>query len=126
MNRPRQPRPTHYESDVQDAIREALGLEADLVLWRNNTGVAVHWDDRSGKERRVRYGLCPGGADLIGLLGPSGRIVALEVKRPAERPTDDQRAFLTIVRRHGGFAAIVHSVDEAVAAVARAREGKTE
>ena len=39
------------------------------------------------------------------------------------RATPEQRLWLDLVRRHGGFAAIVRSVDDARAAIARA-EGR--
>jgi hypothetical protein len=106
------------EGHIQDAIRLALSDEPGLVLWRNNVGVAEL------RGARVRYGLAVGSADLIGCL--SGRFVALEVKTPVGRASQEQRLWLALVRRNGGFAAIVRSVDEARAAVARARQGASE
>lgn len=113
------------ESEIQAKIREALGREHDLTLWRNNVGVAEMWSS-AGKAQRVRYGLCTGSSDLIGLLAPSGRFVALEVKKPGEQPTDEQSKFMAHVRQMGGFAAVVRSAEEARAAVQRAREGASE
>lgn len=106
------------EGQIQDAIRLALTDEPGLVVWRNNTGVAEH------RGARVRYGLAVGSADLIGCLG--GRFVALEVKAAAGRVAPEQRQWLDLVRRNGGFAAVVRSVDEAHAAIARARKGAHE
>jgi hypothetical protein len=106
------------EGHIQDEIRLALSDEPGLVLWRNNTGVAEH------RGARVRYGLAVGSADLIGCL--DGRFVALEVKTPAGRASPQQRQWLDLVRRHGGFAAIVRSVEDARAAIARARTGASE
>ncbi len=133
------------EADIQQAIRLALGLEPGLVLWRNNVGAAVHHDSK----RPVFYGVGgKGGSDLIGLLSVEvstvcdepeaglpihvclghlatlARFVALEVKRPGGRVTKDQNAFLELVRGLGGFAAVVHSVEEARDAIARARRGE--
>lgn len=66
-----------------------------------------------------------GGADLIGIL--TGRFIALEVKRPKKgRESEEQQMFMQLVRAKGGFAAIVRSVDEAHAAIQRAREGASE
>ncbi|MBM4442507.1 MAG: VRR-NUC domain-containing protein [Candidatus Rokubacteria bacterium] len=109
------------EGSIQDAIRLEVGAMPDVRLWRNNGGVASHADGS-----RVRYGLAVGSADLIGILRPSGRFIALEVKRPGERETPKQRAWLAIVQNFGGFAAVVSSVDEARQAVQRAREGASE
>lgn len=107
------------ETRLQDAIRLALGAEVDLVLWRNNCGTAEHW---SGREvQRVRYGLAPGSADLVGIL--AGRFVALEIKTPTGRATAEQEQWLDLVRRMGGFACVVRSVEEARAAIGRARSG---
>tara|TARA_R110000868_G_scaffold17606_6_gene76883 strand:- start:2014 stop:2340 length:327 start_codon:yes stop_codon:yes gene_type:complete len=106
------------EGHIQDAIRLALTDEPGLVLWRNNTGVAEH------RGARVRYGLAVGSADLIGCL--DGRFVALEVKTAVGRASTEQRQWLELVRRHGGFAAVVRSVEEAHAAIARARTGAKE
>ena len=99
-------------------IMDALRIEPDVLLWRNSVGVGEHGDGR-----RVTYGLALGSSDLIGILASQGRFMALEVKTPACRLTDYQARFLERVRQHGGFACVVHSVEEARAAVRRAREG---
>lgn len=108
------------EAQIQAAIRVALGRMPDVALWRNSVGAT-----RDG-ERVVRYGLAVGSADLVGVLAPTGRILALEVKGPSGRVAPAQAAWLGVVRRFGGFAAVVRSVDEAVAAVERARGGAIE
>ena len=115
------------ETRLQDAVRVALGSEIDLVLWRNNVGQAEHWTGR--EVSRVRYGLAPGSADLVGilrLLSGVGRFFALEIKTPKGRAADEQRQWLELVRRMGGFACVVRSVDEARAALGRARNGKVQ
>lgn len=112
------------EPQIQDAVRLALGKVNDLVLWRNNVGVAQHWNGR--EVETVKYGLANGSADLVGLLAPSGRWVALEVKAPKGRTTDEQGRWLALVRKMGGFACVVHSVEEALAALDRARTGASE
>ena len=101
------------ESELQQQIRIALGTEPGLVLWRNSVGVA----DVGGRVQR--FGLCKGSADLIGIL--DGRFVALEVKTERGRVSPEQQLFLDLVRRRGGFAAVVRSIDDARAAVTRAR-----
>lgn len=113
--------PAPQEREVQHAIRVALGRVADLTLWRNNTGALK---DSSG--RVVRYGLAVGSADLIGILAPAGRLVALEVKTTSGRTTPEQNLFLDLVRRRGGFAAVVRSAEDALAALDRARAGAVE
>lgn len=105
------------EGAIQDAIRLALADEPGLVLWRNNCGVAKHYGNRGVVH--TRYGLAPGSADLVGLL--NGRFFALEVKTPTGRLQPEQKLWMELVRRTGGFAAVARSVDEARAAVAAAR-----
>jgi hypothetical protein len=106
------------EREIQHAIRLALGQDSRVILWRNNVGVL---EDKRGQ--KVRYGLCVGSSDLIGILRESGRFVALEIKTAKGRVDEDQELFLGLVRRCGGFAAVVRSVDEALAAIGRAAEG---
>lgn len=115
------------EAQISDAIRLALGSDPTIVLWRNNCGVAEHWNGKSVDT--VRYGLANGSADFIGVLKTSetsGRFVALEIKSATGRVTPDQVTWLALVRRMGGFAAVVRSVDEARAAIERARGGACE
>lgn len=110
------------EARIQDEIRAALGAIEGLVLWRNNVGLAKHFDPKTHETQTVRYGLANGSADLIGLL--NGRFVALEVKRPGELPTAEQQQWLQLVRNNGGFATFVCSADEARAAIVRAQKGE--
>lgn len=112
------------EAEIQHEIRLDLGTEPGLTLFRNETGVAKHQlRHRTG---HVRYGLCKGSSDLIGILAPSGRFIALEIKTPTGRATQEQLQFLELIRKRGGFAAIVRSRDEAREAIARARRGERE
>lgn len=104
------------ERDVQQAIRLAVGSMPGVVLWRNSIGAAKGADGRWS-----RYGLCPGSADLIGIVAPHGRFLALEVKGARGRASADQVMFLALVERMGGVGEVVRSVEEATAAVARAR-----
>jgi len=94
------------ESLLQDRIRLALGTVPGLCLWRNNCG----YDG----ERRVRYGVgSPGGADLIGVF--NGRFVAVEIKTPQGRQSEDQRRFQSLVESKGGEYVILRSVEDAQA-----------
>jgi hypothetical protein len=107
------------ETDIQKAIKEALGLFPGVKVWRNNNGVI-----KRGKTF-VRYGLCPGSADLIGVVAP-GRFFSLEVKKPGEQATELQTDWLCEIRRLGGFGCVVTSVPEAIAALKRAQQGENE
>lgn len=87
-----------------------------MVLWRNETGVAKH------AGRTVRYGLCVGSADLIGIrtvtITPAmvgqrvGVFVAAELKTETGRPTPEQELFIALVERAGGLAGVCRSPAE--------------
>ncbi len=106
------------EAKVQNDIRLACARGATR-LWRNNCGALK---DQNG--RLVRYGLCPGSSDLIGMRSVTitsdmvGQTIAvftaIEVKDRG-RPTPEQQAFIAMVQQAGGLAGIARSVDDAMA-----------
>jgi hypothetical protein len=116
------------ESLLQSGIRNALALVSDLRLYRNNSGMSI----RGGHKRRaIRYGLFnalfpTGSSDLVGILKPSGRFIALEVKRPGQKLKPEQEAWLADAREFGAFAAVVDSIESAFEALERARRGEVE
>ena len=105
------------EQELQQRIRLELG-RGPVRLWRNNTGCLK---DQQG--RPVRFGLCKGSSDLIGLrsitIGPEhlgqtlAVFAAVEVKAQAGRTTPDQRAFIDAVAAMGGLAGVARSVEDA-------------
>jgi hypothetical protein len=105
------------EHEIQQRIRLACGRGA-VRLWRNNTGALV---DQQG--RFVRFGLCKGSSDLIGLRSLEittelvglrlAQFVALEIKTAQGVLSPEQRAFLRLVQQLGGVAAVCRSVEEA-------------
>ena len=102
------------EGQIQDAVRLAIGREPDLVMWRNNCGVAT-----IGRSV-IRYGVGnPGGSDLIGLY--RGRFIAVEIKRPGKKPTAEQLLFASLVRRKGGEYVVLTSVEDAAQWLAELR-----
>jgi hypothetical protein len=101
------------ETELQSAILAALKQDGAGLFARNNVG------GRRGGRRR--YGQGTGSADIVGLVAPHGRYVALEVKAAKGEQSDDQRAWQAEVERRGGYYAVVRSVQEARAAVIAAR-----
>lgn len=81
-----------------------------IVAWRNNTG-GVKVD-----KRFVRFGQ-PGSADILGILPPDGRLVAVECKCGRNEPTELQRDWLQRVAGAGGLALVVYSLDELMEAI---------
>lgn len=100
------------ETGIMIAIHDAIALTGKCLLWRNNTG----------QRGRLRFGLGVGGADLVGVLRPNGRGFALEVKTAVGRMSREQQAWHRAWTEAGAFVACVRSVDEAMAALARALE----
>ena len=113
------------EHEIQQRIRLACGRGA-VRLWRKNTGALV---DQQG--RFVRFGLCRGSSDLIGLrsfeVTPElvgqrlAQFVALEVKTAQGVLNPEQQAFLRLVQQLGGVAAACRSVEEAKQVLAAQR-----
>ena len=111
------------ETSLQNKLRLKLH-KLGVLNFRNNTGALKDKNDRL-----VRYGLCKGSSDIIGIrpvrITPEmvneiiGQFVAVEVKVPGKRATDDQQQFLQAVRGHGGLAGVAHSEEEVADLLAR-------
>lgn len=95
------------EKDIQKAILEYLQL-LRIFAWRNNTGAMS--GEHHGKKWFMRFGF-PGIADILGIL-PSGRFLAIEVKRPGGKLTLDQVAFKQAVESNGGMYLLAQSIDD--------------
>jgi hypothetical protein len=113
------------ESDLMHAIMLA---SSDTVDWmRNNVGATnvnprcPHCGMRPRQQyadQWIRFGVGgPGGADLIGIIRNSGRLIACEVKTQRGRLTDDQRRFGDRVTRDGALYVIARSPDDIHAAL---------
>ncbi len=104
------------ETKLVKEILVALSAEKDFICWRNNTGKLA---DVNG--RWVTYGLGVGSADIIGVLAPWGRFVALEVKTARGKQNPMQWNWSLAVRGKGGFYSVVRSVEEAIGALNECR-----
>lgn len=94
------------ESDVLKDCLQYLNLLPGCRAYRINTG--AFQNEYKGKKRFIRFGV-PGMSDIIGIY--KGRFLAIEVKRPGNKPTDIQNSFLEDVLRLGGIATWVESLD---------------
>jgi hypothetical protein len=102
-----------------DIMRSIMLAPHGAVLWRNNTGAVK---DSTG--RLIRFGLCKGSSDLIGLRSVTvtpdmvGQRVAvfaaIEVKTPTGKPTAEQINFIGKVNEAGGIAGIARSPEDAM------------
>jgi hypothetical protein len=64
--------------------------------WGSNTGAAVY--GTGPRHRFVRYGIV-GCSDILASLPPTGRLDAIEIKRPGEKPRPEQLAFLAAIAK---------------------------
>jgi len=104
------------EAYVQNKIRLAVGV-GEVRLFRNNTGALL---DQSG--RLIKFGLCKGSSDLIGfrsititpdMVGTKVAVFsAIEVKDKG-KTTVDQRNFINVINKSGGFAGVARNVEDA-------------
>lgn len=106
------------ETDIVRACLEWLALHR-VKAWRsNNTGIF----DPVKKIHRRFNGLL-GVSDILGILPQRvrlddgevvlfGNFLAVEVKKPGEKPRPEQETFLQDIRTAGGIAVCVHSLAE--------------
>lgn len=99
------------ESNTQKLIMLALS-EAGCLIWRNNTGVL-----KNEAGIPIRFGLCVGSSDLIGI--HRGRFIAVEVKAKTGRVRPEQQRFIDAVNRAGGIAGVCRSVEDALALIGK-------
>jgi hypothetical protein len=133
MSAVRKPRALHETPSLVHPIRAALNAMPGVRVFPNVQGF--------DSLRKFKYGLGPGSADLVGLVtmapdthcmaGPIARLIGIECKMPGRDKANpatvaDQERWRKMVHELGGFACVVHSVTEAVEAVARCRAGAVE
>jgi len=99
------------EQDIQRAIIEYLRLKRFVVFKHHSTGSTV----RENKAVFFRYG-DKGISDLIAC-SPTGRFVAVEVKKKGGRATPEQLEFLRKVRKAGGIGILAFSIDDVMAQI---------
>jgi hypothetical protein len=99
------------ENAVLAGVMAYLTTRGDCFVWRNNTG-AVKLDAGYLKFGKV------GSADIIGVLSPSGRFIAIECKRPKGGVlAREQQEFGETVTEAGGIYVIARSVADVEAAL---------
>jgi hypothetical protein len=94
------------ERDLQVAILQLLRARG-FPVWKVGSGAF-----RDG-DRYIKMGQV-GMSDLIGILPPHGRLLAVEVKRVGAKPTPEQAAFLEIVREAGGKAFVARGCEDVI------------
>ena len=98
------------ERQVADRLMGEIEGRDDVVMMRNNTGMA-----RDGRHA-VRFGLGVGSADWI--LCWRGRFVGVEVKTGRYRQTERQKRWQANIERAGGLYRILDESTDATALAA--------
>jgi len=101
------------ERDIQRLIIAWLKKQKKIEIWRQNNHPVY---DPTRKIWRRHVGM-KGMSDIIGIAKPSGKWIAIEVKRPKMKPTDDQQAFLNMINDFGGLGFCAHSLEECEVAI---------
>lgn len=99
------------EKEIQGQILQFLRL-MKVFSWRQNSGAMKGEATATTARRFIKFASVDGLSDIIGLLPPKGRFLAIEVKRPGQRPTDKQAEFIDEVNRNGGLAFVATSVKD--------------
>ena len=94
------------ESIIQKLILAEFGALPWLRIWRNNSGALK---DQRGQ--LITYGL-KGSADILGLLSPEGRFLAIEVKNERGKQNESQIAFEKMIKSMGGIYILARSVED--------------
>ena len=95
------------EREIQAAILTYLRVRRHFVWKQHNIGI-----------KKPNGSYIPsnmlGVADILGGEKGTGRIIAIEVKRPGKKPSAAQEEFLENVRAVGGIGFVAYSVDDVI------------
>lgn len=100
------------EAHIQKAISDYLKLKKYIVFKHRNVGI---YKKDTGKYIPLSDGE-KGIADIIGCT-PSGRFLAIEVKKPGGKPSPEQLDFLARVKAYGGISILAYSLDDVMAEI---------
>lgn len=107
------------EAALQSEIRLALGQRDDVMLFRINVG---KFRPLHGPQDRVIQSAPNGTPDLLGVLAPHGRALAIEVKAPKGRQREEQQAFQRAWEARGGLYILARSVDDVLSRIDQKEE----
>jgi len=124
------------EKDIEKKIIVSV-QNAGSIVFKNNVGYAQKTDPNTGKKYWIRFGLCEGSSDLIGITpvtitqGMVGKTVgvftAIEVKKDVNKSYDKhrmetQQRFIDFINRNGGFAFKSDDPDKALKQVEKKKK----
>ena len=101
------------EKQIETSILHYLKLKG-IFAWKNDT-TGIYSEKRGAFIKRHSKFHMTGQSDILGIY--QGKLLAIEVKAPKGRPTENQLQFLSRVKEEGGIAFIARSVDEVMNAL---------
>lgn len=102
-------RSTIREKDIQNQILAYLKIKG-IFCW--NAKTQGTFDPRRGTFRKLSN-LKKGVSDILGIL-PSGRLLAIEVKRPGGRVSPEQKDFIKNINDNNGLAFVAYSLEDVI------------
>jgi len=105
------------EQDLVNSCLEYLQIKG-IPCWRQNQGAMR--GTYKGRRWFVRFTSIKGISDILGVLPPAGRLLAVEAKVRPNKPSEDQERFITMVNAAGGLALVVYDLRELVTAIKEA------
>ena len=94
-----------------------LGCKA----WRNQSGALKVEGKGNARGRYVRFGQ-KGSADILAVLPPLGRLIAVEIKAGKDRIRPEQQAWLDEIESKGGISIVARSIDDVMERIAKELE----
>ena len=102
------------EQNLVRTILSYLKLR-NIPAWRQNQGAMTL--ENKGQRRFIRFASAPCISDIIGLIPPTGRLLAIECKIGNNSPTPTQADFLATIADAGGLAIVARSLDDVIEAL---------
>jgi hypothetical protein len=96
------------EHQIQSQIMEWLPYYG-VYCWRNNSGMVSVGEGKY--KRMIKMGQA-GLPDIIGVHKPTGRLIAIEVKRPGKKPTDLQAVTIQKLKDYNALAFVATSIED--------------
>lgn len=86
--------------------------------WRNQSGALKVEGKGNARGRYVRFGQ-KGSSDILAVMPPNGKLIAVEVKAGKDRLRPEQQAWLDEIESKGGIAIVAHSLDDVCDRIAK-------
>lgn len=104
------------EGAIKNAICAWLSYQPGIKVWVNDS-VGIFDPVRKIYRKSFSPYKIKGVADILGIMEPTGRFLAIEVKVKGKYPSPEQRQFLEMINRMGGLGFVARSVEDVAKAL---------